>query len=74
MNIATYLKVKRNKLFEKIDEFENGSVIEFHRYTPLKSPTIVITGACDNVAGRNSIDRYCLATGLKVIGETNFQS
>ena len=33
--------------------------------TPLKSPTAIITGASDNCAGRNSIDRYCLATGLK---------
>ena len=57
MNIATYLKVKRNKLFEKIDEFENGSVIEFHRYTPLKSPTIVITGACDRLMSENQPEK-----------------
>ena len=67
MDIATYLKSKRNKLHAKIHDFEHGdpNSIEFHRYTPLKSPTVIITGASDNCAGRNSLDRFCLATGLK---------
>ena len=65
MNIATYLKIKRNKLHEKIDEFEEGNNLEFHRFTPLRSPTVFLTGISENCAGRNSIDRYCLATGLK---------
>ena len=67
MDIATYLKSKRNKLHAKIHDFEHGEQksIEFHRLTPLKSPTVILTGASDNCAGRNSIDRFCLATGLK---------
>ena len=65
MNTATYLKVMKNKLHEKIVEFEEGNNLEFHRFTPLKSPTIVLTGVSENCAGRNSIERYCLATGLK---------
>ena len=65
MNIATYLKIKRNRLHEKIGEFEEGNNLEFHRFTPLRSPTVVLTGISENCAGRNSIDRYCLATGLK---------
>ena len=65
MNIATYLKIKRNKLHEKIDEFEEGNNLEFHRFTPLRSPTVFLTGISENCAGRNSIDRYCLATGLR---------
>ena len=67
MDIATYLKSKRNKLHARIHDFEHGdpNTREFHRYTPLKSPTVIITGASGNCAGRNSIDRFCLATGLK---------
>ena len=65
MNIATYLKIKRNRLHEKIGEFEEGNDLEFHRFTPLRSPTVVLTGISENCAGRNSLDRYCLATGLK---------
>ena len=26
---------------------------------------MVLTGACENSAGRNSVERYCLATGFK---------
>ena len=67
MDIATLLKSKRSKLHAKIHDFEHGiqNNKEFHRMTPLKSPTAIITEASDNCAGRNSIDRYCLATGLK---------
>ena len=67
MDIATYLKSKRNNLHARIHDFEHGdpNTREFHRYTPLKSPTVIITGASDNCAGRNSLDRFCLATGLK---------
>ena len=67
MDIATYLKSKRNKLHARIHDFEHGDTdrIEFHRLTPLKSPTVILTGHSDNCAGRNSIDRFCLATGLK---------
>ena len=65
MNIATYLKIKKNRLHEKIGEFEEGNNLEFHRFTPLRSPTVVLTGLSENCAGRNSLDRYCLATGLK---------
>ena len=63
MDIATYQKSKRNK----INDFEHGdpNKKEFHRYTPLKSPTVILTGSNDTCAGRNSIDRFCLATGLK---------
>ena len=67
MDIATYLKSKRNKLHARIHDFEHGDTdkIEFHRLMPLKSPTVILTGHSDNCAGRNSIDRFCLATGLK---------
>ena len=63
VDIATYQKSKRNK----INDFEHGdpNKMEFHRYTPLKSPTVILTGSNDTCAGRNSIDRFCLATGLK---------
>ena len=80
MDIATLLKSKRSKLHAKIHDFEHGIQNNkgFHRMTPLKSPTAIITGASDNCAGRNSIDRYCLATGLKATkldkgsGKVNF--
>ena len=67
MNIATYLKIQKTKLHDKIDELETGDDFGFHRYAPLKSPTIVLTAACKSNAGRNSIERYCLATGLKAV-------
>ena len=63
MNIATYLLEKNRKLHKKIDLNEN--VLESTRFTPLKSPTAVLTGAFENSAGRNSVERYCLATGFK---------
>ena len=79
MDIATLLESKRSKLHAKIHDFEHGiHKKEFHRMTPLKSPTAIITGASDNCAGRNSIDRYHLATGLKATkldrgsGKVNF--
>ena len=62
---ATSLK----ELHEKIDKFESGdgSVVEFHRMTPLKGPTTILTAASDSCAGRNRINRYLKATGMRAM-------
>ena len=71
MNIATYLLEKNRKLHKKIDlhgypDYCENVILEPSRFRSLKSPTVVLTGTCENSAGRNSVERYCLATGFKV--------
>ena len=70
MNIATYLLEKNRKLHKKIDlhgypDYCENVTLEPSRFRSLKSPTVVLTGAFENSAGRNSVERYCLATGFK---------
>ena len=71
MNIAAYLLEKNRKLHKKIDlhgypDYCENLILEPSRFRSLKSPTVVLTGTCENSAGRNSVERYCLATGFKV--------
>ena len=70
MNIAAYLLEKNRKLHKKIDlhgypDYCENLILEPSRFRSLKSPTVVLTGTCENSAGRNSVERYCLATGFK---------
>ena len=56
----------RRKLHEKIEVHErNEKIIEFHRMTPFKIPTLIAAaGSGMTCAGRNSLKRYLLATGF----------
>ena len=70
MDLQIYRKSKRDKLHALINQYENdkNNVVhpDFHRVMPFKSPTVIITGnGSEHCAGRNSIERYCLATGFK---------
>lgn len=71
---AELREAARSTLHRRIDAFElsdstdiGTSEFSFHRSVPIKNPTVVLTGACDNVAGRNSINRYLAATGFTAL-------
>ena len=64
--VAMAREEARRKLHEKIEIHErNENIMEFHRMTPFKIPTLIAAaGSGMTCAGRNSLKRYLLATGF----------
>jgi len=63
--VAVAREEARRKLHEKIEAFEKGEILEFHRTYPFKIPTaIAAAGSGMPCAGRNSLNRYLRATGF----------
>ena len=64
--VAVAREDARRKLHEKIEVFErNKTILEFHRMTPFKIPTLIAAaGSGMTCAGRNSLKRYLMATGF----------
>ena len=64
--VAMAREEARRKLHEKIEAFERiQKPMEFHRMTPFKIPTLIAAaGSGMTCAGRNSLNRYLMATGF----------
>ena len=64
--VAMAREEARRKLHEKIEVYErNEKIVEFHRMTPFKIPTLIAAaGSGMTCAGRNSLNRYLMATGF----------